>query len=313
MAGEVSASVDFGCGLRTANPRDGYVTVIAWVKGEEGFVDLNHNGKYDPGEPFVDLGEPFVDINDNGVYDGPGSPALAGTPYANTGEWFLDVNGDGKYTGPNGKWDSDTVLWTQTRVVYTGLPFFATDTSSNNALTRIYDLDKATPLAPPAPTPSVAEFLVHAGDDQAHPPIPPSSVMYGVFFTDALLNPLDPGATYSAASTAGNVRASLTTPALPLRPPPDLFRLLYCDKPVFSGATCHDGPVEFGCRTSPCYVVPEVGRCLTDNCSGFQYGSYADLTISGITGKAGDDIVWVSATVAKTTTSFGVKGTAVSP
>jgi hypothetical protein len=136
--------------------------------------------------------------------------------------------------------------------------------------------------------------------------------MYGVFFTDALLNPLDPSATYSAAATVGNVQASLTTPMLPLRPPPDLFRLLYCDKPQFP-ANCHDGPVEFGCRTSPCYVVPEVGRCLTDACSGFQYGAYADLAISGISGRSGDDVVWVSAHVAGTTTSFSISGLAVSP
>ncbi len=283
MAGEVSASVDFGCGLRTANPRDGYVTVIAWVKGEEGFVDVNQNGKYDEGEPFVDLGEPYVDANDNGKWD--------------PGEWWLDVNGDGQYTGPNGKWDSDTVLWTQTRVVYTGLPAFATDGSSKNTLTRIYDLG-----APPAPTAPPTPFSVHAGNP---PTTPPTTSIYGVFFTDALLNPLDPATTYSATPAAANVTASLTPPALPLRPPPALFRLLYCDKPQFP-ATCHDGPVESGCRTAPCYVVPEVGLCLTTNCTGFAYGEYADLSITGK--QVGADIVWVSAKVAGVTTSFSIGG-----
>ncbi len=312
MPGEVSAPVDFGCGPRTANPRDGYVTVIAWVKGEEGFVDVNHNGKYDPGEPFVDLGEPFVDVNDNGVYDGPGSPALAGTPYAATGEWFFDVNGDGKYTGPNGKWDADTVLWTQTRVVYGGLPAFAVDASSWNVLTRIYDLDDATSSAPPGATPAATPFYVHSGDMTASPPVPPTTEPYGVFFTDALLNPLDPTTEYSAASVSGNVQVSLTTPMLPLRTPPSLFRLLYCDSPQFP-AECHDGPVEFGCRTSPCYVVPEVGRCVTDHCSGFQYGTYATLSISGIPGRAGRDAASVSAKLAGVTTSFSLPGVAVSP
>jgi hypothetical protein len=291
MPGEVSASTDFGCGPRTVNPRDGYVTVIAWVKGEEGFVDLNQNGKYDDGEPFVDEGEPYVDANDNGRWD--------------PGEWFLDVNGDGKYTGPNGRWDADTIIWSQTRVVYTGLPAFAVNASGLNLLTRIYDVPG--PPVPPSPTQDASPFLVHPGTPATSttPALPGSSEFYGVFFTDALLNPLDPSATYTATPAAGHVSASLTTPALPLRPPPALFRLLYCDKPQFP-ATCHDGPVEAGCRTVPCYVVPEVGLCLTSNCSGFQYGEYAQLAITG--GTNGEDTVWVSATVAHHTTSFSISG-----
>ncbi len=283
MPGELWASVDFGCGPRIANPRDGYVTVIAWVKGEEGFVDLNQNGKYDVGEPFVDLGEPYVDANDNGKWD--------------PGEWYLDVNGDGQYTGPNGKWDADTVIWTQTRVVYTGLPAFATD-GFGNTLTRIYDLVAPPAPTPPAPTPPATLFSVSAGP-------PPSTEFYGVFFTDALLNPLDPATTYSAAPLVGNVTASLSTPGVPLRPPPALFRLLYCDQPQFP-ANCYDGPVESGCRTAPCYVVPEVALCLTASCSGFQYGNYAALAITG--SKVGPDTVWVSAKIAGVTTSFGIAG-----
>jgi hypothetical protein len=290
MPGEVSASVDFGCGLRTANPRDAYVTVIAWVNGEEGFVDVNQNGRYDEGEPFVDEGEPFVDANDNGKWD--------------PGEWFLDVNGDGKYTGPNGKWDADTVIWSQTRVVYTGLPAFATDASGMNTLTRIYDF--GGPI-PPSPTPPATRFSVQAGTPATNTTAgtPPTTAFYGVFFTDALLNPLDPATTYSVTAAAGNVAASLSTPALPLRQPPDLFRLLYCDKPQFP-ANCHDGPVESGCRTTPCYLVPELGRCLTANCSGFEYGEYADLAITGST--VGYDVVWISATVGGVTTSFSIDG-----
>ncbi len=290
MPGEVSASVDFGCGLRTANPRDGYVTVIAWVKGEEGFVDLNQNGQYDVGEPFVDEGEPYVDANDNGKWD--------------PGEWFLDVNGDGKYTGPNGKWDADTVIWSQTRVVYTGLPAFAKDTFNMNTLTRIYNFGGATP---PSPTPPATSFSVQAGTPATTTSAgtPPTTEFYGVFFTDALLNPLDPAATYSAAAAAGNVTASLTLLGVPLRPPPALFRLLYCDKPQFP-AKCHDGPVELGCSTAPCYVVPEVGLCLTANCSGFEYGEYAELAITG--SRVGSDTVSVSAKVAGQTTTFSISG-----
>jgi len=95
-------------GPRTANPRDGLSTVIVMARGEEGFVDLNGNGVWDPGEPFIDMGEPFVDLNDDGIYE-PGEP-------------FFDANGNGQWDGPNGQWDSDTVIWSETRVLYTGAP-----------------------------------------------------------------------------------------------------------------------------------------------------------------------------------------------
>jgi hypothetical protein len=149
------------------------------VRGEEGYVDVNQNGKYDEGEPFVDEGEPFVDANDNGKWD--------------PGEWWLDVNGDGQYTGPNGKWDADTVIWSQTRVVYTGLPAFAADTSNRNTLTRIFDVAGATP---PLPTAQPAPFAVRVGP-------PATTAIYGVFFTDILLNPLDPASTYSVELSSG--------------------------------------------------------------------------------------------------------------
>ena len=116
FAWETSLQYDYGCGLRKANPRDGLVTVIALVAGEEGFVDQDLDGTYDQGEPFIDLGEPFVDIDDDGIRD--------------PGEWYEDVNEDGSYTGPNGKWDADTVLWTQARVLYTGHPAFAREAAT---------------------------------------------------------------------------------------------------------------------------------------------------------------------------------------
>jgi hypothetical protein len=275
LPGELSVTNDFGCGSRTANPRDGYVTVIAWVGGEEGFVDANQDGVYDPGEPFVDEGEPYVDGNDNGSWD--------------PGEWFLDVNGDGAYTGPNGRWDADTIIWSQARVVYTGLPqlFVAAPGGA------------VPPLAEPPPPP----FSVRAGP-------PPTTSFYEILFTDILLNPLGATATYGVGTALGNVTATLwpEEPMEPFRQPPEEFRLLYCDAPAFPAA-CHDGPVEAGCRTSPCYLVPEVGLCGTAGCSGFTYGDYASLAIGGRT--VGPDIVWVSASVGARGTTFGFSGQCV--
>ncbi|MBW2700026.1 MAG: hypothetical protein JRF33_04330 [Deltaproteobacteria bacterium] len=89
---------------RTANPRDGLVTILATTTGEEEFTDLNADGDYNAGEPFIDLGEPFRDRNDNGDHD--------------TGEFYVDVNGNEVYDGPNGVWDTDTVIWTVTWMMW---------------------------------------------------------------------------------------------------------------------------------------------------------------------------------------------------
>jgi hypothetical protein len=90
----------------TNNPRDGLVTIIATTTGEEEFNDLNGDGNYTAGEPFVDLGEPFVDENDDGIHQ-PLEP-------------FTDANNNGSYDGPNGVWDSDTLIWDEAWIVWTG-------------------------------------------------------------------------------------------------------------------------------------------------------------------------------------------------
>ncbi|HLT32080.1 MAG TPA: Ig-like domain-containing protein, partial [Myxococcaceae bacterium] len=91
------------------NPRDGFVTLMASVRGEEFFDDANSNGTWDPGEQFIDQGEPFVDSNDNGVWD--------------PGERYVDqAPANGRWDGPNGMWDSDTTIWTETRILFTGYP-----------------------------------------------------------------------------------------------------------------------------------------------------------------------------------------------
>lgn len=89
------------------NPRDGLVSVIAYIKGEEYFQDDNSNGTRDPSEMFIDQGEPFVDSNDNGTWD-------AGEPYVD------DAPTDGMWNAPNGVWDATTSIWTEARILYTG-------------------------------------------------------------------------------------------------------------------------------------------------------------------------------------------------
>jgi len=88
------------------NPRDGLVTIVVYMKGEEGYNDQNGNGEYDVGEGFTDIGEPFVDADDNGAWD--------------SGEPFVDVNGNSQYDGANGQWDGDTQIWRAFKVLWTG-------------------------------------------------------------------------------------------------------------------------------------------------------------------------------------------------
>jgi len=100
-------------GVLTRNPRDGLVTIIAYVRGEEFFADDNNNGTRDPDEQFVDQGEPFVDSNDNGVRD--------------PGEVYIDeAPADGQWNPPNGVWDDETSIWVETHVLYTGIPAYPT-------------------------------------------------------------------------------------------------------------------------------------------------------------------------------------------
>jgi hypothetical protein len=89
------------------NQRDALVTVLAYVAGEEAFDDDNLNGKWDPGENFIDQGEPFVDANDNNQRD--------------IGEFCADVAPpNGQCDPPNGVWDKQTTIWTTAYILYSG-------------------------------------------------------------------------------------------------------------------------------------------------------------------------------------------------
>lgn len=99
-------------GAAQHNPRDGLVSVLGYVRGEEFFQDDNSNGTRDTDEMFVDQGEPFVDRNDNGIRD--------------PGEYYVDeAPADGMWNPPNGQWDNDTSIWVETRILYTGVPMVA--------------------------------------------------------------------------------------------------------------------------------------------------------------------------------------------
>jgi hypothetical protein len=70
----------------SSNPRpvDGYVTVVAYTRGQGDFQDDNSNGLFDLGESFTAYGESYVDANGNGTYETNGDY-----------QPIVDIDGDG--------------------------------------------------------------------------------------------------------------------------------------------------------------------------------------------------------------------------
>lgn len=91
------------------NPRDGLVTLLAVVRGAEAYADLDGDGAWSEGEPFVDEGEPFLDVDDDGVHD----PAI-------DGPMCCDTNGNGVVDGPDGAWSGDVWLGRAAHVLWSG-------------------------------------------------------------------------------------------------------------------------------------------------------------------------------------------------
>jgi len=75
-------------GVRPAN---GIAYVMAYLEGEETFIDVNGNGLYDEGEPFTDRGNAFLDADGNRVRDAD--------------EIFIDRQSAGAYSDGNGAFD----------------------------------------------------------------------------------------------------------------------------------------------------------------------------------------------------------------
>jgi len=249
------------CGQRYHNPRDGLVTIIVLAKGEEGFVDLNGNGVWDPGEPFIDQGEPFVDANDNGVYD--------------PGEYFVDLNGNGVYDGPNGVWDADTTIWAETRVLYTGLASRATILAPSGTVpANGYAFSGPLSLV----SPSVVSVLSSANGQTA------TTTTADFVFRDVNLNPITPFATYSVGSLLGLCTTAIAVSPTSVDNLAMTFTKQYCDAPPGKSPTVCKNV----CPSAPCYVVPSV--------TSFANGSWGTVSVTGGS-KTGFDSVSIDPTI----------------
>gem|GEM_PF-1464757 len=161
-------------GGKTYNPRDGLVTLIAAFKGEEEFDDINGNGQYDPGEPFVDQGEPFVDENDNDYCDGETAAdetlRQQGKPYK-CKELYIDTDGDGKYTPPNGVWDAhsnpndNSLVWVKAYVLWTGAVALGSVCNQNSP-----NLSVICPINFNLADGSTQDFTYEIKDERLNPP-----------------------------------------------------------------------------------------------------------------------------------------------
>jgi hypothetical protein len=255
--GEASATFTDACGTdRVHNPRDGLVSVLVWTRGEEGDCA---NGV------FVDMGEPFVDANDNGHYD--------------VGETFIDVNGNGRYDGPNATCETDAVIWTETRVLYSGQPAVLQQGGAE-VLSRIVagSIDPSSPAyswtpEPPAPLPTFPDVVTGSVT---------ASDALSVVVMDQNLNPVAPAATTTVTS-GGSGLLALTSDAdsgavdgLGMR-----FVLQFCDA---SGGNCAS---RCTATNSPCRAVPRV--------SGFEFGRWSRRTVGGACSAPGSDQILATA------------------
>ena len=126
----------WGSGESGADPRPGRVTVLAYADGQEVFADTNQNNRYDPGEPFEDLGVPFIDLDENGTYSASGYTQLVRGGVVQEQTFPLPSSATGTVACPvsnatvdsglsvantcNGSWDGFTKVRRKILIVFSG-------------------------------------------------------------------------------------------------------------------------------------------------------------------------------------------------
>jgi hypothetical protein len=162
-------------------PPTGIVTVLAFTRGEEGFLDNNGNGPFDEGIDSIvtdDVPEPYVDFRPLPGLDGA-CPISAPSPLCNNlfdtntrFELFIDaggLNGVWDAQGSTGVWDDDIFIFATTTITFSG------------------------PLVTPEVSPTM--FTIPDGGSQT----------FTLEVHDDLLNPLVGGSTITVTSNAGEV------------------------------------------------------------------------------------------------------------
>ncbi len=105
-------------------PSDGRVTVLAYSPGEEDFVDLNGNNRWDAGEVFTDLGQAYRDDNGNTIFD--------------SGEFFIPRTGAGGCAGgPFGRPGTCDGLWGEADIRAQAVIVFASSFAQRPGTTSV--------------------------------------------------------------------------------------------------------------------------------------------------------------------------------
>ena len=276
---ELSQQLTTACGTTIHNPRDGAATVMVMVGGEEGFADLNGDGVYALGEPFVDLPEPFVDANDNNVQDG--------------NEFYLDTNSNGSWDNANGVWDASTTMWAQTRIVYSGRMHSVSDPDIPYSRFVASTFASAPPDTSLLTRPIFDPITRNVNND------------FGFVVVDANFNVLPTTgfgkATYST-SVIGPVTFSILGALPPLREEGFFFAQEYCSAtaPTLCGGTC------------PPASAPTATRCVIRSRYGdFEYGIAGNARLRGTA--VGSYSFSLTSTTVSTATTLAGAGTIVDP
>jgi hypothetical protein len=121
-----------GSSTTGGDPRPGRVTVLAFMDGEEYFIDANNNNRYDEGELFEDMGVQFLDKDENGQFNASYKNLVTGTdegevmypiPEAAIGTKACPTNsniGLSVANTCNGKWDRLTKVRSSVIVIFSG-------------------------------------------------------------------------------------------------------------------------------------------------------------------------------------------------
>ena len=117
---------------RSGNPSDMPFnfrnTIVAYsLNGQESFLDLDGNNRFNDGDTFTDIEEPYIDNNESGVFDAGDKIIDTINGVDLSGANALHDTEDGKYNGPNCSHSTDcsttrtvSAVWTDGALLLTG-------------------------------------------------------------------------------------------------------------------------------------------------------------------------------------------------
>ncbi len=223
-------------------PSSGIVTVMAFTRGEESFLDNNGNGIFDAGDTVLtdDLPEPFIDFrplppSDAGCTVFPPSRFCNGRFDTGTAfERFVDTNGNGIWNsgpppmgtlgqGTHDAWDNNIFVFGTTSVTFSG-PLVA-------------------PILAGCSSGSCNPFTITNG----------GSITFTINVHDDLVNPLVGGSTITVTSSAGQVSGGTITV-----PDGQSFNQLLPGLTQFSFVVADADPMAVAAPPAPATVVVTV-------------------------------------------------------